>query len=66
MNPDLDELTPRYLQPPASPPQPVPGCGKCATLDAERARATRTGDYSAVSDCNVRMRTHEHTPPIPQ
>lgn len=61
MRPDLDETTARYLQPPAAPPQPMPGCRECATLATLRTQATQAGDYSAVSDCNVRMRTHQHT-----
>ncbi|WP_329220393.1 hypothetical protein OG352_26905 [Streptomyces sp. NBC_01485] len=40
-------------------PVPVPGCGECAELDAQRALARVEFDYSAVSDANVLMRRHQ-------
>lgn len=48
------------LQMPPVPPQPEPGCVICTRLDEQRAQARRRGDYSRVSDCNVRMRGHTH------
>ncbi|MFF3844656.1 hypothetical protein [Streptomyces sp. NPDC002328] len=46
------------LQLPTAPPSPVPGCTTCAALAEKRAAAQAKGDYSKVSDCNVRMRRH--------
>lgn len=43
---------------PPRPPEPAPECVICADLDRERAAANAEGDYSRVSDCNVRMREH--------
>lgn len=43
---------------PAIPPKPTPSCVVCASLDQQRTQARSAGDYSRVSDCNVRMRAH--------
>jgi hypothetical protein len=40
-------------------PSPVPGCAKCLSLVNARQNARSTGDYSAVSDCNVKLRGHQ-------
>lgn len=50
------------LQMPPVRPKPVAGCARCAALAQQRTRALAVGDYSRVSDCNVRMRRHEHRP----
>lgn len=50
------------LQMPPAPPAPVPGCARCAALDEQRTRAFTAGDYSRVSDCNIRMRRHHGAP----
>lgn len=52
------------VQMPPAQPEPAPGCGVCATWVQRRAEAQAAGDYSRVSDCNVRLRQHPHTPPI--
>ncbi|GGZ70884.1 hypothetical protein [Streptomyces bluensis] len=39
-------------------PSAVPGCAKCLSLVNARQNARSTGDYSAVSDCNVGLREH--------
>ncbi|MEU3447787.1 hypothetical protein AB0H29_11240 [Streptomyces thermolilacinus] len=41
-------------------PEPVQGCKICAALEYDRALAKGRRDWSAVSDCNVRMRDHQH------
>lgn len=41
-------------------PRPVPGCVTCAALAQQRAAAAAAGDYSRVSDCDVRLRRHPH------
>lgn len=41
-------------------PEPVQGCKHCAGLEMDRKLARGRGDWSAVSDCNVRMLGHEH------
>lgn len=52
---------------PSAPPDPTPGCVVCETLVERRARAQQDGDFSGVSDCNVRLRRHEHrAAPIPR
>ena len=51
------------LQPPSVPPAPVPGCAACEDIARRRAQAQADGDYSRVSDCNIRMRRHHE--PIP-
>jgi len=40
-------------------PQPVPGCAECAELSRRRGQARKAGDGSLVSDCNVRIATHD-------
>ncbi|WWM37273.1 hypothetical protein QD712_25980 [Streptomyces acidiscabies] len=40
-------------------PAPRPGCVQCGDLAEERAQAAKAGDLSRVSDCNVRIRTHD-------
>lgn len=45
---------------PPRPAEPEPGCVICADLDRKRTRARAEGDHSRVSDCNVRMRRHQH------
>ncbi|GAA4922290.1 hypothetical protein GCM10023237_48990 [Streptomyces coeruleoprunus] len=41
-------------------PRPVQGCKVCAALEYDKTMARSRGDWSAVSDCNVRLRKHEH------
>jgi hypothetical protein len=55
------------LQPPLTPPEPVPGCSRCTRLAEQRTAAAAKGDHSRVSDCNVRLRGHDHDTksPIP-
>lgn len=54
----MTTATSYLLQMPATPPQPTPCCVVCASLDRQRTQARTAGDYSRVSDCNVRMRSH--------
>ncbi|AXG78192.1 hypothetical protein DVK44_11270 [Streptomyces paludis] len=45
-------------------PSAVPGCSTCLSLSVSRGNARSVGDYSGVSDSNVRLRQHqrdEHT-----
>jgi hypothetical protein len=49
---------PVNLKLPAEWPTPRPGCAECAALDAQRSDAQSAGDFSLVSDCNVKMRRH--------
>lgn len=51
------------LNVPPVPPAPVPGCAACKGIAERRAKAQAEGDYSSVSDCNVRLLRH-HQPPI--
>lgn len=43
------------------PPEPStePGCTACLSLSVARENARSTGSYSAVSDCNVKLRQHQ-------
>lgn len=54
----MTTATSYLLQMPAIPPKPTPCCVVCASLDRQRTQARSAGDYSRVSDCNVRMRAH--------
>lgn len=54
---------PYPLSLPRVPPTPVEGCDACQRMDEERARAHAQGDYSAVSDWNVKMRAHQAKAP---
>jgi hypothetical protein len=47
------------LSEPLSEPSPKPGCSDCLSMSVARENARSTGDYSAVSDANVRMRQHQ-------
>lgn len=40
------------------PPEPVPGCGECTRLADTRLAARTAGDYTTVTDCDIRMRRH--------
>ncbi|GAA3068946.1 hypothetical protein GCM10010448_60200 [Streptomyces glomeratus] len=40
-------------------PSAVPGCPTCLSHSVARENARSTGDYSAVSDSNVRLREHQ-------
>lgn len=40
-------------------PSPVPGCPARLSQSVARENARSGGDYSAVSDANVRMRQHQ-------
>lgn len=51
---------------PTPPPQPTPGCVICEALDQLRTQARADGNFSRVSDCNVRMRIHTHRKAIPR
>lgn len=48
-----------YLTELSREPSLVPGCAKCLSLVNARQNARSTGDYSAVSDCNVELRAHQ-------
>lgn len=62
----MTTATSYLLQMPAVPPKPTPCCVVCASLDKQRSKARAAGDYSRVSDCNVRMRAHTcRTAPTP-
>ncbi|MBM7091042.1 hypothetical protein JTP67_21360 [Streptomyces sp. S12] len=39
-------------------PQPRPDCARCADLARQRDEARAAADFSRVTDCNVRMRSH--------
>jgi hypothetical protein len=54
----MTTATSYLLQMPAAPPKPTPCCVVCTSLDRQRSNARAVGDYSRVSDCNVRMRAH--------
>ncbi|MEU6229628.1 hypothetical protein [Streptomyces sp. NPDC047042] len=54
----MTTATSYLLQMPAVPPEPTPGCVVCASLGRQRTQARSVGDYSRVSDCNVRMGAH--------
>jgi len=41
------------------PPVPVPGCRECAELGARRAAARAAFDWSAETDANVLLRSHQ-------
>jgi len=41
-------------------PEPAPGCADCQRWARQRARARKAGDFTWVSDCNVRMRRCVH------
>ncbi|WP_274559276.1 hypothetical protein [Streptomyces spiramyceticus] len=43
---------------PLAVPEPKPGCATCAHLCQLRRQAQATGDGSATSDANVRLRRH--------
>lgn len=63
----MTAATSYLLQMPAAPPEPTPCCVVCASLNRQRTRAQASGDYSRVSDCNVRMRAHTcRTAPAPR
>ncbi|RSS07317.1 hypothetical protein EF917_05560 [Streptomyces sp. WAC00469] len=40
-------------------PSPKPGCRTCLSLSVARENARSAGDYSGVSDGNVRLRRHQ-------
>lgn len=40
-------------------PSPMPGCPVCLSQSVARQNARSTGDYSAVSDANVKLRQHQ-------
>ncbi|MFG3123477.1 hypothetical protein ACGFYO_15885 [Streptomyces sp. NPDC048201] len=42
-----------------SEPSAIPGCSGCLGICVARANARSRGDYSAVSDANVRLRRHQ-------
>ena len=54
----MTTATSYLLEMPPPPPKPTPGCVVCTSLDRQRAQARAVGDYSRVSDYNVRMRAH--------
>ncbi|MFJ2595956.1 hypothetical protein [Streptomyces erythrochromogenes] len=41
-------------------PAPVEGCEICGEQAVLRSAAFKRGDHSAVSDSNVRIRSHQH------
>ncbi|MFI1013492.1 hypothetical protein [Streptomyces sp. NPDC020965] len=45
-------------QNPPEPPTPVAGCPVCADLARRRTQASRTGNLSRVTDCDVLLRRH--------
>ncbi|MER8028554.1 hypothetical protein ABTZ78_06215 [Streptomyces bauhiniae] len=42
-----------------SEPHAVPGCNACLGICVARTNARSRGDYSAVTDSNVRLRRHQ-------
>ncbi|BDM66842.1 hypothetical protein HEK616_03290 [Streptomyces nigrescens] len=42
-----------------SEPSPKPGCRTCLSLSVARENARSAGNYSGVSDGNVRLRRHQ-------
>ncbi len=62
MSAERRSATEGYLSATFPPPDaaPVPGCGRCAELVADRTAARAVGDLSAVSDANVLLRRHPH------
>lgn len=51
---------PVHLGLPGYEPDPVEGCGVCASLGRQREAARSAGDLSKVSDINVEIRNHPH------
>lgn len=52
------------------PPEPSakPGCADCLSIVVARENARSAGNYSGVSDCNVKLRQHHtgaHVPASP-
>ncbi|WP_245608020.1 hypothetical protein [Streptomyces hokutonensis] len=52
---------PPVLGLPLAEPMPPADCGVCAALARQRTEATRDGDLSRATDCNVEIRNH-HRP----
>lgn len=48
---------------PLNDPEPPPDCEVCEALARQRVEATRAGDRSRVSDCNVEIRNHHPADP---
>jgi hypothetical protein len=51
---------PPYLGAPLPAPDPAPGCAQCQRWARERTAARTAGDWTTVSDCNVRIRRCTH------
>ncbi|MFI1018035.1 hypothetical protein [Streptomyces sp. NPDC020965] len=47
-----------HLGLPLEPPEPAPGCVECTALARQRTEASRAGDSSKATDCNVEIRSH--------
>lgn len=48
-----------YLRVPSlDPPKPVPGCHECLRLATVRLNARTSGDYTTVTDCDIKIRKH--------
>jgi hypothetical protein len=55
---DTTMSEPVDLQLPREWPKVRPGCQVCSYWARQRAAAQARGDYSEVSDCNVKIRGH--------
>ncbi len=51
---------PITLSDPTRPPVPVAGCGACAALDEQRAKAEATGDIRRATKCEDQVGRHPH------
>ena len=59
-DPQAKSTTRRHLSELPREPSPKPGCSDCLSLSVARGNARSTGDFSAVSNMNVKLR-HHHT-----
>lgn len=46
-------------------PSAIPGCSACLSFSITRENARSRGDFSAVSDSNVRLRKHQAEAHLP-
>ncbi|WP_369033484.1 hypothetical protein [Streptomyces adonidis] len=57
-DPDAKPATGKYISELSREPSPNPGCADCLSLSVARENARSIGDFSAVSDMNVKLRRH--------
>ncbi|MCC2279062.1 hypothetical protein LKL35_27075 [Streptomyces sp. ET3-23] len=49
---------PHLGMPSLEPPKPVLGCHECLRLATARLNARSEGDYTTVTDCDIKIRKH--------